>query len=128
AEGKLLGRYQLGQHLTTGGALEGAADPNRRGRSAGSQRVRLYFPADDSCVYVLDPAARRCETILYTGHPAGALRSAPLVVPPAGTVPGFLILNQAHGLDAVELKVYALPLRDRRQAPLALAPPARIPG
>ncbi len=39
--GGLIGRYPLGQRLTCGGAREGDTD-------------LIYFPADDSCIYVLD--------------------------------------------------------------------------
>ena len=44
AGGNLIGRYDLGQPLTSGGAHEAGTD-------------RIYFPADDSCVYVLDVSA-----------------------------------------------------------------------
>ncbi len=69
AQGKLLGRYPLGQRLTCGGTREGVSK-------------RIYFPADDSCIYVLDVQERRCLTILYDGHPSGSLRSEALIIPP----------------------------------------------
>jgi outer membrane protein assembly factor BamB len=131
AGGKLLGRYSLGQRLTGGGAREGDSK-------------RLYFPADDSCIYVLDVGQKCCVAILYDGHPSGSLRSAPIVIPPerrdaaaaeaAGNlpegeeVPGYLILNQASGLDAMRLRVFQLPLRDRHAAPLDLKQPAELKG
>jgi hypothetical protein len=120
ARGGLLGRFRLGQHLTVGGAYE----PDTK---------RLYFPADDSCVYVLDAREHRCVLILYTDHPSGSLRSEPLLIPPVKlgseeTSPGFLVLNQAEGLDAVQLRVYELPLTDAHAAPKTLDPPARLPG
>jgi outer membrane protein assembly factor BamB len=116
AEGNLVGRYDLGQPLTCGGAHEAGTD-------------RLYFPADDSCVYVLDVARHRCLNILYDGHRSGSLRSEPIVIPPeGGGAPGFLILNQTGGLDAMRLRVFELPLEDRHAAPLALDPPAEIHG
>ncbi len=116
AGGQLLGRWSLGQRLTCGGAREG--DSNL-----------IYFPADDSCIYVLDVKARRCVTILYDGHPSGSLRSEPVLVPPEGdTAPGYLILNQASGLDAMQLRVFELPLQDRHAAPLTLKPPPRLTG
>jgi outer membrane protein assembly factor BamB len=98
ANGGLVGRYNLGQPLTVGGAPEPGSN-------------RLYFPADDSCVYVLDvsPDARRCATILYTGHPAGSVRSEPIVIPAEEGRPGYLVLNQTHGMHATELRVFPLP-------------------
>ncbi|HEY7311853.1 MAG TPA: PQQ-binding-like beta-propeller repeat protein [Gemmataceae bacterium] len=131
SQGKPIGRYSLGQRLTRGGTREGDSS-------------RIYFPADDSCIYVLDVQQKRCVNILYDGHPSGSLRSEPIVVPPerreaaggeaAGVpvedseTPGFLILNQASGLDAMSLRVFQLPLRDRHAAPLDLNPPARLNG
>jgi outer membrane protein assembly factor BamB len=116
--GQLLGRWFLGQPLTCGGAREGDTS-------------RIYFPADDSCIYVLDvgPRARRCVTILYDGHPSGSLRGEPVIIPAAGdTAPGYLILNQTSGLDAMQLRVFELPLQDRHAPPLDLKPPPRFPG
>jgi outer membrane protein assembly factor BamB len=116
AEGQLLGRYWLGQRLTSGGTREGDSK-------------RIYFPADDSCIYVLDVGEQRCVHILYDGHPSGSLRGEPIVVPPEGpNASGYLILNQASGLDAMSLKVFELPLQDRHAAPLELKPPARLEG
>jgi outer membrane protein assembly factor BamB len=118
AGGQLLGRWSLGQRLTCGGAREGDSH-------------RIYFPADDSCIYVLDvnPEAPRCVTILYDGHPSGSLRSEPVVIPPEGdTAPGYLILNQASGLDATSLRVFKLPLQDGHDPELTLKPPARFSG
>jgi hypothetical protein len=120
SRGQLIGRWDLGQPLTCGGARE---------IDANGETSRLYFPADDSCIYVLDVKSHRCVTILYDGHPSGSLRSEPVIVPPEGdTVPGYLILNQASGLDEMELRVFELPLQDRHAAPLTLHPPARLPG
>jgi len=115
--GQLLGRWHLGQPLTCGGAREG-------------ETSRIYFPADDSCIYVLDVKARRCVTILYDGHPSGSLRSEPVIIPPAEgeTAPGYLILNQASGLDTMQLRVFELPLQDRHASPLELKPPATFAG
>ncbi len=116
AEGNLVGRYDLGQPLTVGGAHEANSD-------------RIYFPADDSCVYVLDVAKHQCMNILYDGHRSGSLRSEPLVIPPeGGGAPGFLILNQTRGLDAMRLRVFELPIEDRHAAPKNLDPPAEIAG
>jgi outer membrane protein assembly factor BamB len=116
AEGQLLGRYSLGQRLTSGGAREGDSK-------------RIYFPADDSCIYVLDVGEQRCVHILYDGHPSGSLRSEPIVVPPDNpNASGYLILNQASGLDAMSLKVFELPLQDRHALPVELKPPARLEG
>jgi hypothetical protein len=116
AEGKCLGRYQLRQRLTVGGT-----------RQAGSDLI--YFPADDSCVYVLDVARRRCQAVLYTGHPSGSLRSEAIVVPPVGDDRrGYLILNQTNGLHAMRLRVYDLPVTDRHAAERRLNPVAGLDG
>lgn len=115
-EGRLLGRYLLGQRLTAGGTRE----PGTR---------RVYFPADDGCVYVLDVGVRRCEAILYTRHPAGALRGEVAVLPPAAAdAPGYLILTQADGLDRVRLRVWELPIKDGRAAERSLQPPVEVQG
>jgi outer membrane protein assembly factor BamB len=115
AAGKVLGRYQLDQPLLLGGVRE----PNSN---------RVYFPADDSCIYVLDVQKRRCLNILYSGHPAGSLRSVPLVVPSQGTTPGYLVLEQARGLHAVELRVFDLPITDRHAAARRLSPRPQLDG
>lgn len=116
SRGQLLGRWFVGQPLTCGGARE-------KGTS------RIYFPADDSCIYVLDVKARRCVAILYDGHPSGSLRSGPVIVPPEGNgAPGYLILNQASGLDAMQLRVFELPLQDPHAQPLPLSAQASLAG
>lgn len=118
SRGQLLGRWNLGQPLTCGGTRE-------EGTS------RIYFPADDSCIYVLDvnPKVHRCVTILYDGHPSGSLRSEPVVIPPEGeAAPGYLILNQASGLDNTILRVFELPLQDPHAPPLALSSQVRLAG
>jgi outer membrane protein assembly factor BamB len=117
ARGQLLGRWTLGQRLTCGGTREGNTS-------------RIYFPADDSCIYVLDvdPSARRCVAILYDGHPSGSLRGEPVVVAPEGDAPGYLILNRVSGLDAMSLRVFELPLQGRHAPEVTLEPPARFSG
>jgi outer membrane protein assembly factor BamB len=123
--GKLVGRWQLGQHLSGGGAREGRSKV-------------VYFPADSTCVYALnvDPKERRCAAILYSNHPAGSLRGEPMVVAPgqkdiAGSVaalPGFLILNQTDGLDSTRLRAFPLPLAERSGPEIQLNPVPRLAG
>ncbi len=116
SQGRLLGTYNLGQRLTLGGV----AEPNSS---------RVYFPADDHCVYILDVAKRRCERILYSGHPAGSLRGEPIILPALDEeTPGRLILNQATGLDGVRLRVFDLPIIDGRAAERVFSPPATLAG
>ncbi|MGL4553423.1 MAG: PQQ-binding-like beta-propeller repeat protein, partial [Gemmataceae bacterium] len=116
AEGRLLGRYLLGHRLTAGGTHEAGTN-------------RLYVPADDGCVYVLQVGADpKCEMILYTRHPAASLRGEPVVIPSNGAEPGYLILNQTAGLRATDLKVYELPLLKRDAEPRALKPRAEMDG
>ncbi len=107
ARGRLLGVFDLGQPLTVGGVRQ--ANTNL-----------LYFPADDFCVYVLDVSAqpKKCVAVLYTNHPAGSLRSEPLILsaPDAqGTDSDWLVLNRAEGLHATRLHVYHLPIADREE-------------
>ncbi len=119
AQGKLLGIYPLGQRLTVGGAR----DPNSG---------LLYFPADDFCVYEIDPQAHQCKQVHYTGHPAGSLRGEPLIVSApddGGLDADWLILNEAHGLGATRLSVYRLPFGEDRDAPpVSLKTPPEVPG
>jgi len=109
--GQQLGRYELGKpghrpRLTVGGTRQ-------------ENTNLIWFPADDTCVYVLDVAEKKCKTILYTNHPSGSLRGEPLVVPAerAGD-PAYLILNQTAGLDDMQLRVYALPITSPEADPV----------
>jgi outer membrane protein assembly factor BamB len=110
--GRLLGRFQLGQSLTTGGTRQ-------------EKTNLVYFPADDSCVYILDVAEKKCQAILYSNHRSYTLRGEPLIVAPENpAAPRFLILNQTDGLDAMQLRVFTLPTADfkppREGEPFAL--------
>ncbi len=124
AGGQPLGAFNLGQRLTTGGVWEG------------EDSTTVYFPADDLCVYALDVAAHTCTGILYSDHPSGSLRGEPLVVAVqrraiAGvqdSFPGYLILNQTQGLDAVQLRVFELPFKDRDATALPLQSEPRLEG
>jgi hypothetical protein len=114
--GKLVGVYRLGGRLTLGGTLE----PGTK---------RIYFPADEGCVYVLDVAAQKCEMILYSRHPGGSLRGEPVILPPLQPdTPGYLVLNQTNGLRGVHLRVFDLPLADRQARDRALSPKATLAG
>jgi outer membrane protein assembly factor BamB len=112
ARGQLLGHYELGQPLSLGGV-----------RQPGTSLV--YIPADDDCVYVLDVAAHRCQGVLYTGHPSGSLRTAPLIVNPEGSadVTGYLVLPQTDGLDRTRFLAYALPITGAQSVPPAKETP-----
>ena len=118
AQGKLKGVYDLGQPLTSGGALQPGTN-------------LLYFPADDFCVYVLDAKKHSCVAVLYTGHPAGSVRGEPLVLTPDPEEgESWLVLNEARGLDATQLCVYRLPVAADReqQAPARRVPEPPLPG
>lgn len=130
AHGQPLGRYRLGQRLSFGGV-----------RQPGTQL--LYFAADDLCVYVLNvdprlpPDRRRCEAVLYSGHPSGSLRSEPILAswgehPDAPADPGmpqgYLILSQTNSLDSMELRVFGLPLTDPHSRPLSIQPRPQTRG
>jgi outer membrane protein assembly factor BamB len=103
--GRRLGWYETGLPLTVAAALEEGAD-------------RLYVAADSLCVFVLDVKEQKCVGVLPTGHPAGSLRAAPVLVRangvPTGTAgdarPSHLILTQTDGLAGMKLR--AFPLRN----------------
>jgi hypothetical protein len=109
--GRLLGHYELGQHLTLGGTRQERTD-------------LVYFPADDQCVYVLDVRNHRCTGVLYSGHPAGSLRSPPIVVNPGGGAEGFLILAQTDGLEATSMRAFTLPIDGVQRVPPTVQAPA----
>jgi hypothetical protein len=100
--GLRLGSYRLGQPLTGEGAVQQGTN-------------LLYFLADKETVYVLDVAARTCAGILYTGHPAGSLRGAPVLIPEAARGPAeraaraSLVLSQEEGMDRIKLRVFPMP-------------------
>src|SRR5262249_37068473 len=104
--GHLLGRYKLGPSLSVGGARFGDSK-------------QIFFPGDESCVYVLDVGNRTCQSILYTDHPAGSLRGEPILLPSEDdpALPGYLVLSQAHGLDATLLRTFRLQAPDAGTAP-----------
>jgi hypothetical protein len=103
--GKLLGYFQVGSPLTVGGA-------HQEGTSL------LYFPEDSFTIYVLDVAVKKCAGILYSEHPSGSLRCAPVVINSAdGAGQGHLILCQADGVDAMKLRVFSLPVARSDAAP-----------
>ena len=120
SDGKLEGRWQIGQPLSVGGVHQKGTD-------------LVYFPADDTCVYVLNIAKRECEMVLYTNHPAGSLRGEPLVIGgddaarDAG-LPPYLLLTQASGSDETAMKLYQLPIADRHAPPVVMNPQPRIQG
>jgi outer membrane protein assembly factor BamB len=110
AQGTFLGWYQVGEPLLVGGV-----------RQPGTNL--LYFPADSESVYVIDAANKEhpCAAILDTEHPSGSLRGEPIAVTredpdaqpnPGAPKPGFLILCQTDGLDAMKLRIFGLPIKD----------------
>jgi hypothetical protein len=121
--GRLVGYYELGEALLGEAAHQPGTD-------------LLYVPADSFSIYVLDLAKRSCPAILYSEHPSGSLRGAPVVVsaPRAASaaraaqagVPGYLVLCQAATLDSTRLRVYGLPVREPNQKPVSAGPP--LPG
>ncbi len=100
-EGTLLGEYDVGQRLTGWGV-------HHRRSSL------VYFPAEQDCVFVLDVEKQQCTYIIYSEHPAGSLIGAPIVVPTQpdrtpGVSEGFLVMNEANGLDKVRWRIRSVP-------------------
>jgi hypothetical protein len=128
ARGESVGWYDLGSktRLTVGGTRQEGAK-------------LLYFPADEFCVYVLDVANHRCQTILYSQHLAGTLRSEPIIATPGGRFQnepldppnapeGYLILCLADGFREMTLRVFGLPIDNATKPPLQITPEPRLPG
>ncbi len=101
---QLRGWYDVGSRLTVGGAHPDGAN-------------LLYVPADSLQVYVLDIQKNQCVDILQTGHPAGSLRSEPIMAGLDLSDPvaagersrrGYLILNQADGLGGTRLRAFTV--------------------
>jgi outer membrane protein assembly factor BamB len=133
AEGQLLGWFDLGQKLSVGGVWQADTD-------------YLYIPGDSEYLYILDlggtPSAnkpareKRCVAVLRTGHPSGSLRSEPIVVSRVDPMQrgqgeqvvtsGYLVLNQAEGLNRTKLRVFGLPIERRDEKPLLEVDP--VPG
>jgi len=131
--GTLLGHFELNQPLNVGGVCQKLENTNL-----------LYFPGDSDNVYILEVPTRqgkgrpepRCTMILHTGHPAGSLRSEPIIInridPNAiggggqAEFPSYLILSQSDGLSDMKLRAYSLPIQNPDAAPLPLE--ARVKG
>src|SRR5208282_1829420 len=65
----------------------------------------------------------------YTGHASGSLRGEPVVsAGEAGSGQGYLILCQAAGLTATQLRVFSLPIEDPNALPLSLPWQPHVPG
>ncbi|MSR31995.1 MAG: hypothetical protein EXR99_10865 [Gemmataceae bacterium] len=66
AQGKILGRWQLGQNLLQQGVLD-------------EKEGILYQPADPGTLLLLDLKEKKCFNLIYTGHALGNLASPPLL-------------------------------------------------
>jgi outer membrane protein assembly factor BamB len=123
AGGKLTGYFDLGQPLTLAGVYD-------------EDTGLLYVAADSSCVFALDLARHRCAGVLYSGHSSGALRCPPMILrwpdvpadaPRSPSAPrSCLVLSEADGLDATELRAFPLPLPRPNAAPVRLG--KTLPG
>lgn len=112
-DGSRIGYLPLGQKLAGGGTWQ-----------TGTSRV--FFPAENQNVFVIDtnpkpdpsgkvdPAV--FEAMLATGHGAGTLRGAPIVVgggtdeSGAAVSPTYFIIAQADGLDGMKVRAFELAL------------------
>src|SRR5262249_8143371 len=117
--GRLQGQFRLGQRLTMGGTRQEGPRPE--------DKSLVWFAGDEECVFVLDVDKRQCVGGYYTGHPAGSLRSPPVLVTPENG-DGYLILNQTAGVDETLLRVYKLPLEGREPRPIKLKADPRVQG
>jgi outer membrane protein assembly factor BamB len=120
--GRLVGYYDLGEPLQGEGAHQ-------------AETSLLFVPAQGYSVYVLDVNQRKCVAILYSGHPSGSLRGAPVAISEANpvvadkaakAVPGYLMLTQAETLETTRLRVFALPVAAPDQKAFSPEPP--LPG
>lgn len=124
-----LGWFELGKPLSVGGT-----------RQEGTSLI--YFAADERYVFVIDvdPDKRPsevCPGILISNHPAGSLRSEPVIVSRAdqrmvfhleeSAWPDYLVLSQASGLDAMKLRVFTLPISGGFSTG-TLGPEPEVPG
>jgi outer membrane protein assembly factor BamB len=94
--GRLTGVYETGQSLT----VPGAYDPISQ---------RLFLPASQRRILVLDLQRKRCAGIISTGHAVGGLRGAPVVAPPAPGQPSLLVLAEADSLGTMKLRAFQVP-------------------
>jgi hypothetical protein len=77
----------------------------------------LYVAADARRIYVIDALIRdedgrlkppQCVQVLATGHPAGTLRTPPVMIGPDGDAPAerWMILSQADGPGSMKLRAF----------------------
>lgn len=116
-EGRLVGWFDVHQPITVGPVHQEGTN-------------LLYVAADSRNVFVLDLKnhEKPCQAILDSGHPAGSLRSAPIIVSrhtirenrhePVERLPDYLVLNQADGLTSMTLKIFGLPIATGEARPL----------
>ena len=116
-EGKLLGRYLLGQRLTLGGSHEpGTAPPllpRRRRLRLRPRRGQAGVRADR-----LQPPPRR-------GRCAASRSSSRRW---SEDSPGYLVLTQTDGLDRVRMRVWEMTAKDRKLVEKALDPRVALAG
>ncbi|HEV3439589.1 MAG TPA: hypothetical protein VG122_19650, partial [Gemmata sp.] len=72
----------------------------------------LYVAADANRVYVIDVSIRdeppQCVQVIATGHPAGTLRTPPVLLGPDGDMPAerWMILSQADGPNSMKIRAF----------------------
>ncbi len=102
--GRRLGSYRMGQNLTGWGVREPSS-------------YRLYFPAQENCLFVLDVAEQKCVHILYTKHPMGSMDGQPVLLEGKKKL---LLLKQTKGLDKTHLRIFPLPMPAEEMPPIAM--------
>lgn len=107
-DGRLIGYFELGHPLSVLPAIDPVTN-------------KLYQPADAKRIFVFNLANNSCEDILYTNHPAGGLRGAPVIVPPSpGEAGGVatLVIAEATGVGSMKLRAFSTQARGSDFKPL----------
>jgi len=107
-DGRFLGYFDIGHPLSVLPAVDLVTN-------------KLYQPADAKRIFVFNLASNICEDILYTNHPAGGLRGAPIIVPPSpGDAGGAatLVIAEATGVGSMKLRAFSTQARGSDFKPL----------
>ncbi len=96
--GRKVGTYPLGQRLRLGGIRQ-------------PETPFIFFPAEETCIYVIDAEKRENLTTAFTMHPAGATIALPSFLPSSGGTTKLLWPTRRQG-NEIEVSVLPLPLTE----------------